>query len=241
MPGILGMKRSVPSEIDKPLPSKRPNPVIAVNKLGSELNEANDIQLVPQRSGLESTTAARTASRLDNSDEDDDLFSDDEEFVPAKSCIRLDNSDEDDDLDLTEMEGESPFLPTVRRRFAQLRTQHRKGQFMSTNNTPSGEYIRDFNITGHFWRLTGSGHVRRKWLSRHESETSYDGRKTYCPQLGDSIVYIPRAHFETIDKFPSFTPPWQRWPQGTVWPVVRCSIRGIRYRFPREDYFRGGQ
>jgi WD40 repeat protein len=197
----------------------------------------------------------------------DEMDTDDEEFEPAaaRTASRLEeNSDEDDDLDLDEIEGESPFRPTVRRTNehsgerrevrAQRRTQRRDDQFvelgsddemveqfMSTNNTPSGEYIRDFNITGHFWRLTGSGHVRRKWLSRHESETSYDGRKTYSPQLGDSIVYIPRAHFETINEFPSFTPPWQRWPQGTVWPVVRCSIRGIRYRFPYEDYFRGGQ
>jgi hypothetical protein len=202
----------------------------------------------------------------------DEMDSDDEEFEPVARTARtatrldtrLDSSDEDDDLDPDEMEGESPFRPTIRRRNevsgerrelrAQRRTQRRDdqfielgsddemiAQFMSTNNAPSGDYIRDYNITGHFWRLTGSGQVRRKWLSRHESETSYDGRKPYCPQLGDSIVYIPRAHFETINEFPSFTPPWQRWPQGTVWPVVRCSIRGIRYRFPYEDYFRGGQ
>jgi hypothetical protein len=114
-------------------------------------------------------------------------------------------------------------------------------QFMSTNNTPSGPYIRDYTVAGHFWRMPSTGRVRRKWLCRHESDSSYEGRKTYTPQLGDSVVYIPRAHFETIKEFPSLTPPWQRWPQGAVWPVVRCSVRGIRFRFPYEDYFRRGQ
>jgi hypothetical protein len=114
-------------------------------------------------------------------------------------------------------------------------------EFMSTNNTPSGDYIRDFNIAGHFWRLTGSRNVKRSWLKRYESDTSYKGLKTYAPQLGDSVVYIPRAHYESIKDFPSFSPPWKRWPDGAVWPIVRCRIRGVRYRFPYIDYYRRGR
>ncbi|KAL3944011.1 MAG: hypothetical protein SGBAC_001921 [Bacillariaceae sp.] len=113
-------------------------------------------------------------------------------------------------------------------------------EFMSTNNTPSGDYVRDFNIAGHFWRLTGNRFVERSWLQRYESDTSYKGLKTYTPQLGDSVVYIPRAHYESIKDFPSLSPPWQRWPEGAVWPIVRCRIRGMRYRFPYIDYYRRG-
>jgi WD40 repeat protein len=83
--------------------------------------------------------------------------------------------------------------------------------------------------------------IHRKWLHRSESDTSYNGKKIYAPQVGDSVVYIPRAHLETIDEFPSFIPPWQNWPQEAEWPVVRCFVRGCRYRFPFADYFRAGQ
>ncbi len=114
-------------------------------------------------------------------------------------------------------------------------------QFVSANRTPSGPYLRDYTVNGHYWRLKNNSEVnrvQRKWLSREESDSTYFGRNVYTPQLGDSIVYIPRAHFETIKECPSLSPPWQSWPMGAVWPVVRCFVRGIRYRFPYEDYFR---
>ena len=197
---------------------------------------------------------------------EDDIDSDDEEYDPTSRNInRVDHSDDsDEDLDLDEVDAESPFRPRGRRRDvpsgerqrrAQRRAQRRDNQFveigsddelvaqfMSTNNTPSGPYVRDYTIAGHFWRLSGSiGRVKRRWLRRPESLSSFEGRKIYTPQLGDSVVYIPRAHQETLKDFPSLTPPWHRWPQGAAWPVVRCSIRGIRFRFPYEDYFRGRQ
>jgi hypothetical protein len=191
--------------------------------------------------------------------------SDDEEFEPnSRNTGVVNNSDDsDEDMELDEGEMETPSRPSgrrsqaasgERRQRAQRRSQRRDTQFveigsedemiaqyMSTNNTPSGPYVRDYNVAGHFWRLPGSGRVKRKWLRRAESDSSYEGRKTYTPQLGDSVVYIPRAHFETIKEFPSLTPPWQRWPQGTAWPVVRCCVRGIRFRFPYEDYYRASQ
>lgn len=139
-----------------------------------------------------------------------------------------------------------------RTRRAQRRSQRRDTEFVeigsdeelqivSTNRTPSGPHVRDYNIAGHLWRLSGAIGVNRSWLRRYESTTSYTGRKIYCPQVGDSLVYIPRAHFETLKEFPSLHPPWQNWPQGTAWPVVRCSVRNIRYRFPYEDYYRRDQ
>jgi hypothetical protein len=200
---------------------------------------------------------------------DDDADSDDEEFEPTSRGRRLDdngeNSDEDEsdeDMDDFDDDFESPHRNTRRRqnqtgsgeRRSQRRAQRRDTQFveigsddeaiaefMSTNNTPSGPYARDYNMAGHYWRLTGSKRVKRSWLSRFESDSSYEGRKTYTPQLGDSVVYIPRAHYESISEFPSLSPPWQRWPESAAWPVVRCLVRGIRFRFPYEDYYRKGR
>ncbi|KAL3923359.1 MAG: hypothetical protein SGILL_001701 [Bacillariaceae sp.] len=114
-------------------------------------------------------------------------------------------------------------------------------QFVSVNKTPSGAYLRDFSREGHLWRLkspSDAKRVRRKWVSRVESDLSYSGKKFYTPQCGDSVVYIPRAHYETIKEFPSLSPPWQDWTTDTAWPIVRCTVQNIRFRFPYEDYFR---
>ncbi|KAL3920258.1 MAG: hypothetical protein SGILL_003351, partial [Bacillariaceae sp.] len=114
-------------------------------------------------------------------------------------------------------------------------------QFVSINKTPSGPYLRDFSREGHLWKLKSSSDARRvhrEWLRRDESDLSYVGKKFYTPQCGDSVVYIPRAHYETIKEFPSLSPPWQDWPTGTAWPIVRCTVQNMRFRFPYEDYFR---
>mmetsp|Transcript_9846 Transcript_9846/g.23194 ORF Transcript_9846/g.23194 Transcript_9846/m.23194 type:complete len:2231 (+) Transcript_9846:109-6801(+) len=197
---------------------------------------------------------------------DEEIDSEDEEFEPASRGRRLndagENSDDDEsDEELYDVEDEidssrrnsrrrrSQGLAEERRSRRRSRRQDRDfvdigsddeeiAEFMSTNNTPSGDYVRDFNIAGHFWRLHGNRNVARLWLKRYESDTSYKGLKTYTPQLGDSVVYIPRAHYESIKDFPSLSPPWQRWPEGAVWPIVRCRIRGMRYRFPYIDYYR---
>ncbi|KAG7365261.1 serine/threonine protein kinase containing WD-40 repeat domain [Nitzschia inconspicua] len=116
-------------------------------------------------------------------------------------------------------------------------------QYMSVNKTANGPYLRDFTREGHLWKLKNLADVRkvhREWLRRDESDLSYFGKKFYAPQVGDSVVYIPRAHYETIKEYPSLSPPWQDWPTGTAWPTVRCSVQNIRYRFPYEDYFRQG-
>jgi hypothetical protein len=192
--------------------------------------------------------------------------SDDEEFEPAaRHAANANNSDDSDDDLLIEAEsprrlGGNPnggrraevAVRAARQQRAQRRARVRDDfveigsddemviEYMSTNNTPSGAYVTDYDSAGHFWRAPSSGWVKRKWVRRSESDSSYSGRKIYTPQMGDSVVYIPRAHYATITEFPSLTPPWQTWPQESVWPVVRCRVRGIRYRFPYEDYFRGG-
>jgi len=117
-------------------------------------------------------------------------------------------------------------------------------QYISINKTATGPYLRDYTLNGHYWQLKSRSdvvRVRRKWIQRKDSDSSYFGRQVFTPQMGDSIVYIPRAHFETIKECPSLSPPWQSWPRGACWPVVRCFVRGIRYRFPYEDYFRNKQ
>ena len=198
----------------------------------------------------------------DQGNDEDEIESDDEEFEPSAPRGSIQDTAEysEDDLDPLDVDDYSSPRRAGRRqgsgrsvgersRRAQRRSQRRDNQFVeigsddemvaqfvSTNTSPSGPFLRDYNVSGHLWRLTGNGTVNRKWLHRVESTTSYSGRKVYSPQVGDTVIYIPRAHFETIKEFPNLTPPWQRWPQGTVWPVVRCSVRGVRYRFPYEGY-----
>ena len=111
-------------------------------------------------------------------------------------------------------------------------------QDLSTNKTPKGLFVNDYNVIGHMWRLpSSSSKVQRQWLRRFENDSPYNGSRVYCPQVGDSVVYVPRAHWEVLQDFPSLPPPWQKWPRGRDWPVVRCSIRAARYRFPYQDYF----
>lgn len=55
------------------------------------------------------------------------------------------------------------------------------------------------------------------------------------------MVYIPRAHYDTINKYPETavqTAPWKSFPQNSAWPVVLCKVRAIRYRFPIEHLYR---
>ena len=202
--------------------------------------------------------------RLQGNQDEEEPDSDDEEFSPTiRNRGRSTQSDdsENDDMDLDDLEMESLSRParngaiqsTARAQRSRRRSQPRDvhfldlgsedemdDQIMSTNNIPSGQFVSDYVEKGHFWRMPYSN-VRGMWLKRHESGTSYEGRKIYTPQLGDSVVYIPRAHYQTLKMFPSLEPPWQHWPQGTAWPVVRCCVRGVRFRFPYQDYYRSSK
>jgi len=112
-------------------------------------------------------------------------------------------------------------------------------EFMSTNNKPSGPFIHDYTVSGHLFRLPDSGsRIKRKWLRRLESASSYNGTKNYAPQVGDSVIYIARAHSETILSFPTLRAPWTDWPAGARWPTLRCKIKHIRFRFPYESCYR---
>ena len=211
--------------------------------------------------------------RREGNPEEDEPDSDDEEFQPVAARRHVTNNEvesEDDDLDDLSIYSENNSSRRRRQRDqassretgerrirAQRRAQRNDSdfleigsddemiaQFVSANRTPTGPYLRDYTLNGHYWRLKSTSdvnRVRRKWLHREESDTTYFGRNVYTPQMGDSVVYVPRAHFETIKECPSLSPPWQSWPMGAVWPVVRCFVRGIRFRFPYEDYFRNKQ
>lgn len=207
--------------------------------------------------------------RQEEDNNDDEPESEDEEFEPtaprARRARNSDDESDDDGEDLDDMSLESGADYRRRRRgqaeaiqrrnradrrarrlhqdFVEMGSEDELAQFCTANTTPNGPYVRDFSSSGHLWRLkkTDVRKVHRKWLRRPESDTSYNGQKIYTPQVGDSVVYIPRAHLETIDDYPSFTPPWQTWPQEAEWPVVRCFVRATRFRFPYDDYFRSGQ
>jgi hypothetical protein len=108
---------------------------------------------------------------------------------------------------------------------------------MSTNNKPYGNFIVDYEE--YMFKLpTPYSFVRRRWLGRMESSTSYQGLKSYVPQVGDTVVYIPRAHMETLNEYSGIAAPWHTWPQHADWPVVQCSIAHIRYRFPWQELFK---
>eukprot|EP00984_Skeletonema_dohrnii_P035801 scaffold35992_cov139-Skeletonema_dohrnii-CCMP3373.AAC.2 len=115
-------------------------------------------------------------------------------------------------------------------------------ELMSTHTRPSGEYYEDWTVSQHFFKMPrGEGsQVRRKWVSRTSNTGNTLWKKMYCPQVGDSVVYIPRAHYDTMQKFPiaSYFGPWKSWPTYSVWPVVCCKVTHIRYRFPYEMYQR---
>jgi hypothetical protein len=110
-------------------------------------------------------------------------------------------------------------------------------EMLSANTTPGGEYIKDYIDLGHLFKIPFGGELKRKWVSRNDCIEGYTGYKTYSPQVGDSVVYIPKAHSDTLKEFPicnnsSTGAPWKSWQKNSHWPVVQCKIKNIRYRFP---------
>lgn len=176
--------------------------------------------------------------------DDEEPESDDEEFELQEgrsrrsSAVDGDSDDSDDLVDITEETPERLSKRRPRKSPGEENEEDSEDEFaeiMSTNNDPSGPFISDY--VEHYFRISQNATVHREWLRRLESNSSYFGRKTYSPQVGDEVVYIPRAHRNTLANFPSLHPPWQSWPQEAVWPVVRCCVRHIRYRFPYKAYF----
>ena len=115
-------------------------------------------------------------------------------------------------------------------------------QLLSTNKTPSGEFIHDYMDLGHLYKLPSGGSLSRSWVSRNQCVKGYIGLKTFLPQVGDNIVYIPTAHSSTLEEFPicnnsTTGAPWKSWPRNSHWPVVQCEIKNIRYRFPYNGHF----
>lgn len=114
-------------------------------------------------------------------------------------------------------------------------------EVLSANTQPTGEFIEDYNVYGHIYKLPSNSDVNRKWLSRINSVLGYTGWKTFCPQAGDNVVYIPRAHAEFLKQYPvcetDSGAPWKTFPSNASWSVVECKVSSIRYRFPYSGYF----
>ena len=185
----------------------------------------------------------------EDGNDDDEPDSDDEEFVIGarrsssnRSGLANGSRDSDDD----ELDDEQMGFSPERRRSSRYNDGDEDEsdvddliEYMGTNNEPTGPYAGDYET--YFFKMGNEREASvllRAWLRRVESYSSYTGRKMYVPQLGDHVVYIPRAHQETIVDYPSIVAPWQSWPEGAVWPIVRCCIRHIRYRFPYKSYFK---
>jgi len=116
-------------------------------------------------------------------------------------------------------------------------------EMLTRNTRPGGEYIKDYNELGHIFKLPANGEVHRNWVRRTRCELGYIGKKSYSPQVGDSVIYIPRAHYETLSSYPTgqnYNFPWRSWPSNNAWPFVRCDVKNIRYRFPYNDYYGSG-
>ena len=180
----------------------------------------------------------------EGNDVDVELDEDDEDFEMNESSRgRTLQESSDSEEEMFDVE-EEPSRVSSRQRLrtilgSDMESDSDLAQYMSTNTHPSGPFIADYDI--HDFKISDarSWNIQRDWLRRLESNSSYGGRRSYTPQVGDSVVYIPRAHFETIHKFPSLSAPWQSWPEEAVWPVVRCCIRNIRYRFPFKASYSG--
>ncbi|GAX10550.1 bromodomain and WD repeat domain containing protein 1/3 [Fistulifera solaris] len=192
------------------------------------------------------TDILREEASSNRHDDDSEMAdTDDEEFEYNETAGRRlhesSDSDNDDDMEDSLVMPDSPAAggrPRRRRFIDDDDSDSEVGleEYMSTNNEPSGPFIRDYD--SHFFRVPDarSVSISRSWVRRLESNSSYGGRKSYTPQVGDSIVYIPRVHKDTILQFPSLTAPWRNWPDGAEWPFVQCVIRNIRYRFPFTAY-----
>lgn len=78
------------------------------------------------------------------------------------------------------------------------------------------------------------GTLHRRWLTRTSNQNQT--KKCYCPQVGDSVVYVPKAHSYVLEKFGegdgTISKPWESWPTNTSWPAVRCTVTQAIYRFP---------
>lgn len=232
-----------------------PDTTILVGKNIASANQGNDAireQSEPLRSPDHSSNRMSSNYRWRDysdmmqeegvNDEEAEQDSDDEEFElgqsPARDQALAVDSDEDDLEDVVFLD--SPERPSSSRRRTYIDDSSDSGseivEMMSTNNTPSGVFVADYHH--HFFRISDSrsDSIERNWVRRVESNSSFSGRKSYTPQVGDSVVYIPRAHRDTISQFPSLEAPWQSWPSGAVWPVVTCIVRSIRFRFPFKAY-----
>ncbi|KAL7465634.1 hypothetical protein ACHAXS_005941 [Conticribra weissflogii] len=113
-------------------------------------------------------------------------------------------------------------------------------QMISTHTNPSGNYSEDWTQSKHYFKMPRESQVHRKWVTRTTFEDHCLGQKMHCPQVGDSVVYVPRAHYEILQKYPipGYSGPWKSWQTQSNWHVVRCRVTHIRYRFPYEMYYR---
>jgi hypothetical protein len=74
--------------------------------------------------------------------------------------------------------------------------------------------------------------VDRLWLQQYEPNDLH-----YCPQCGDSVMYLPQGHLEHLHSFPEASaPPWLSF--ALKWPVVECKILSISYDFPSQQEYK---
>ena len=114
-------------------------------------------------------------------------------------------------------------------------------EMISCNTKPPVDDDKDYTDSNHFWKMP-EGPLHRKWARRVECILGNIGEKMYAPQVGDSVVYIAKAHYKAFESFPTGSQsqsshPWKLWSSTNSWPVVRCTINNIRYRFPYEHFY----
>ena len=111
-------------------------------------------------------------------------------------------------------------------------------QVLSHNTKPFPEIAHDFKNLGFPFKLPNPNSIRREWVTRKECTSGATGLKVFLPQVGDTVVYIPRAHYDTLKAFPNTSDssalPWNLFPNASPWPVVQCEVNDVRYRFPQD-------
>jgi hypothetical protein len=101
-------------------------------------------------------------------------------------------------------------------------------EMSSANTTSEGESIKDYIDHEHLFKIPFGGELKRKWASQNDYIEGYIGCKTHSSHACDSVVYILKAHSDTLKDFPicnnsSTGAPWKSWQKKAIgqWSNVR--------------------
>jgi len=73
--------------------------------------------------------------------------------------------------------------------------------------------------------------IDRNWLLGDRPQTGIGLGTVYCPQVGDTVVYLSQGHEAYLQVFPEpKAPPWQAF--HTRFAMVECTVTAVSFTFP---------